>query len=55
MNANVFSLLPFLLMVFIYLIPVALIIFAVLKFYKLLKEKNEILREIATKLEIRNK
>jgi len=34
-----------------YLIPIILVIFAVIKFYKLAKEKNRILNEISNKLE----
>ncbi|HWJ76960.1 MAG TPA: hypothetical protein VNR61_02655 [Niallia sp.] len=34
-----------------YLIPIILVIFAVIKFYKLAKEKNRILNEISNKLD----
>lgn len=34
-----------------YLVPIVLIIIAVVKFYKLMKEKNEILKEISRKLD----
>ncbi|KAB7668057.1 hypothetical protein [Bacillus sp. B1-b2] len=36
-----------------YLVPIVLIIIAVVKFYKLMKEKNEILKEISRKLDDR--
>ena len=51
MSESIFSFVPLLVMFFLYLIPVALIIFTVVKFYKLLKEKNELLKEISKKLD----
>ena len=48
------SIMPILGLLF-YLVPAGLIVFAIIKFYKLLKEKNEILKEISSKLDKLNK
>lgn len=51
MDTTALSLLPIAVILFLYLIPFVLIIFAVVYFLKLMKEKNHILREIAQKLD----
>ncbi len=51
MDTTALSLLSIAVILFLYLIPFVLIIFAVVYFLKLMKEKNHILREIAQKLD----